>query len=310
MSTYFILNMESDNIQVMNYSKHSRSLSEVKISEKTGKRMKFKIEPRASFKLNKNFKSSAYSLSKFYGNFTPIYSSFGKKINDNGCSVIQVVPESTEPTEERIKLLRSIEKNIKCSEKLLVDDKIKVAIDSLTQLSEYSSQIFKIAIGIRDIIEQYIKSQKDNNEEVKNMKKELNEHKQTLKIFSKRFKKLAFENLNLNEKLTETENKYIYIKEIQKSLKKELKEKNQYISTLENNKIKPPDNISLYKNSRKKLTNNTDFNEIQELVDNIGSIDKVSDKIMNFSSIELNSEIMAKDSPAHKKSQSSFIVYF
>lgn len=302
--------MEGNIIQLMDHSKHSRSLSETKIKEKTGKGMKVKAQPRISFKINKNLKNSAYSLSKFYSNATPIYSSLYKKFNESGLSMTQVHPESTEPSEERIKLLKSIERNIKCSEKLLIDDKIKVAIDSLTQLSEFSSQIFVILIGIRDIIEQYTKFQKDNSEEVKNMKKELNEHKQTLKIFSKRFKKLAFENLNLNEKLTESENKYIYLKDIHKSLKQELKEKNQYIEILENNKDKLAEDIKIFRNFKKKLTNMTDFNEIQELVDHLDGIGKVSDKTMNFSSIELNSEIMAKDSPNHKKSQSSFLVYF
>ena len=297
--------------------RHSRSLSESKIYQKSSKKIVIKNYGKACVPAGVGLvvKRPTYCLSKFYSNISPMEGVLSKKLRV-GCKgkgkeqEIQSLPGSTQPSDERCKILFSIEAGLKNSESFCVDEKVKVAFNALNQLANFNGEISQVVLGIRGIFEQFSASCRNHKEEVKNIKSELNEYKQTLKILTKRFKKLAFENLSLTEKASIIENRYLNLKESQKSLKKEIEEKNNLIENFENKKERVIEDMKLFKRLRKKLTSVQDFDDIEELVNHIEGNDKVHDKFLNFSSIDLNSERFIKDSPNHKKSQSSSIVYF
>lgn len=295
----------------MNKTKHSRSLSESKIYKKNSNIIiKNTNKPSSPAKLDQGIKKSVYCLSKFYNNISPMNLVLNKKFAENHNPKTQILAESTEPSDERSKILNLIEINLKKSESFSIDERVKVGLYALTQLSNFNGQISHIVLGIQGIFEQFSASCRNHKEEVKNIKCELNEYKQTLKILTKRFKKLAFENLDLTEKASIIENRYMKSKEAQRILKKEIEEKNQLIENLENNKERVLEDMKLYKRLKKKLTSAQDFDEIEELVNHLEGADKVPDKLFNFPSIDLNSDTFNKDSPNHKKSQSFSIIYF
>jgi hypothetical protein len=180
---------------------HFKSFSDFKIN--TRLHSTFSISSNNSEnhpKQSKIFQSPAYCLSKLQNSKPGFNSSVTKtKIGSSPAKDQSFKNQSTEPSEERGKHLSNLENLLKSTENNTIDEKFRVVMDVLCQLSKTQNQVGQIIAMVKEILENYLKKMQEKAEQVNNLKSELTQDRQSLKILKKRFKKVAIENLSIND---------------------------------------------------------------------------------------------------------------
>ena len=206
---------------------HFKSFSDYKIN--TRLHSSFSIASNISdstTQFSKVFQSPAYCLSKLHNSKSTLNSSCPKvKTLKTPLKTSPFKNQSTEPSEERGKHLLNIENLLKTIENFTIEEKFRVGMEVLGQLGKVNDQIGSIIMSVRGFIDNYFKKLHEKGEEVNNLKNELNQDRQSLKILKKRFKKIAIENLSINDNYVELEDRYYKGKAKRSKMKNEIKMK-------------------------------------------------------------------------------------
>ena len=292
---------------------HFKSFSDYKINTRLHSSfcMPSKLSDSPS-QFSRVFQSPAYCLSKLNNSKSTLLSSCPKvKIFKTPLKDSPFKNQSTEPSEERGKHLLNIENLLKTIESFTLEEKFRVGMEVLGQLGKINDQIGSIITSVREIIESYFKKLHEKGEEVNNLKSELNQDRQSLKILKKRFKKIAIENLSINDNYMELEDRYYQGKAKRGKMKNEIKFKDLNVLNLQNEIESLNKKIESYKRLGSKLRDITDLEGFLLFKERFKNETAEKDlDLCNFSSIDKNSDPFRKDSSKHIKSMSSSVIYF
>lgn len=179
---------------------------------------KQKVNPQKT--LNHKFSNSSYSLSKI--NTRTLNSTQESKNlslaqgakNDLSTSLFKQNTQSSDSMSEKPKEIISIENRLNSiAKENSAKEKYEEIIRIWDELYAISSSFHNVLSRIKNGVEDYVQELESSLERSAKANKEHDETSNTLKILKKRFQKLAFENLEVNNKIIEKENAYIRTKE-------------------------------------------------------------------------------------------------
>lgn len=291
---------------------HFKSFSDFKINTRI--HSSFSIASSISdsnSQYSKVFQPQSYSLSKMQNSKSTLTLGCSKSTtHSTPIKDVSFKNKSTEPSEDRSKNLLTIENLLKTTENLTIEEKFKVAIEVLGNLGKISGQIASIVLSVREVVESYVKILLEKGESANNLKKELTQDRQSLKILKKRFKKVAIENLSINDNYVELEDRYYKGKAKRSKMKNEIKLKDLNIFNLQNDIMKLNKKIDLYKRLGNKLTEITDLQGFILFREKFKHETAEKNLDLNYSPIDKNPELYYKESSRHIKSMSSSIIFF
>ena len=291
---------------------HFKSFSDFKINTRI--HSSFSIASNISesnSQYSKVFQPPSYSHSKMQNSKSALsFVSSKAKTHSTPVKDVSFKNKSTEPSEDRSKNLLSIENLLKTTENLTIEEKFKVAMEVLGNLGKVSNKIGSIIMPIREVIESYYKVLLEKGESANNLKNELTQDRQSLKILKKRFKKVAIENLSINDNYVELEDRYYKGKAKRSKMKNEIKLKDLNIFNLQNDIVKLNKKIDLYKRLGNKLKDITDLEGFLLFREKFKH--ETADKNIdyNYCSVDKSTDHHGKDSSKHIKSMSSSVIFF
>lgn len=158
---------------------------------------------------------------------------------------------STENNSDRRKEVSELEKKLSFTKSIESPEaRYSEILTVWSQALTFSNPLSNFYSMLKDEIEEIIKTITGNT-------KELQESKQTLKILKKRFQKLAFENLEVNNLIKEKENSLYRTKEkfrvFRESSNKEIKEKGEIVKDLRAQVVVMMNEVKEYKKRNKYL---------------------------------------------------------